>query len=77
MGQVRAHYEAVAEETRLHSGWGLLEFARSQEILLRYLPPAPATVLDIGGAAAGIYSLWLESLGYRVSLLDLVHKHAG
>lgn len=74
MGHVAAHYEAVSEETRLLTGSGRLEFARSQEILLRYLPPAPALVLDIGGAA-GIYSSWLASLGYRVSLLDLVHKH--
>lgn len=75
MGQVTAHYESVSEEVRLRTGWGLLEFARSQEILLRYLPPAPAVVFDIGGAA-GIYSVWLTSLGYRAFLLDLVHKHA-
>ncbi len=76
MGQVRAHYESVSEQTRLESGWGLLELVRSEEILLRHLPPPPAMVLDIGGAA-GVYSLWLQSLGYRVSLFDLVHKHAG
>ncbi|MBM3744670.1 MAG: class I SAM-dependent methyltransferase [Acidobacteria bacterium] len=74
MGQVTAHYESVSEEARLRTGFGVLEFARSQEILLRYLPPAPAVVLDIGGAA-GIYSTWLASLGYRASLLDLVYKH--
>lgn len=75
MGHVRAHYEAGAEATRLLSGFGVLEFARTQELLLRHLPPAPAQILDVGGAS-GIYSAWLGSLGYRVQLLDLVHKHA-
>ena len=75
MGHVTAHYEGVSEETRLLTGFGMLEFARSQEILLRCLPPAPAVVLDIGGAC-GIYSSWLASLGYQPRLLDLVHKHA-
>ncbi len=74
MGQVTAHYESVSEEVRLRSGIGLLEFARTQEIVLRYLPPPPAVVFDIGGAA-GIYSSWLASVGYSTALLDLVHKH--
>jgi SAM-dependent methyltransferase len=51
-----------------------LELARSQEILRRFLPEAPATVLDLGGGA-GVYSAWLGSLGYKVTLLDLVRKH--
>ena len=75
MGRVTAHYESVTEGTRLLTGFGMLEFARSQEILRRHLPSAPAVVLDVGGAS-GIYSSWLASLGYQVSLLDLVHKHA-
>jgi len=75
MGQVTAHYESVSEEARLRTGWGALEFARSQEILHRHLPHPPAVVLDIGGAA-GIYSAWLSSVGYRAYLLDLVYKHA-
>lgn len=37
--------------------------------LLEHLPPAPATVLDVGGGA-GHQSLPLAELGYRVTLLD-------
>lgn len=75
MGQVVSHYEAVSEQTRLLNGVGLLEFERSRQILQAALPPPPALILDIGGAA-GIYSAWLATLGYQPLLLDLVHKHA-
>ena len=37
--------------------------------LLEHLPPAPATVLDVGGGA-GHQSLPLASAGYQVTLLD-------
>ena len=37
--------------------------------LLRHLPPAPATVLDVGGGAAH-QSLPLARLGYEVTVLD-------
>jgi SAM-dependent methyltransferase len=43
---------------------------RTKEILLRYLPPAPAVIYDIGGAT-GIYSFWLAELGYEVHLQEL------
>jgi S-adenosylmethionine-dependent methyltransferase len=39
------------------------------EQLLRHLPPAPATVLDVGGGAAH-QSLPLARLGYDVTVLD-------
>jgi hypothetical protein len=65
MGHVAAHYGSVSEEARLQTGFGVLEFARSQEILLRHLPPAPAVVLDIGGAAGVRVA---PASCYRVSL---------
>jgi 2-polyprenyl-3-methyl-5-hydroxy-6-metoxy-1,4-benzoquinol methylase len=37
--------------------------------LLRHLPPAPATILDVGGGAAH-QSLPLARLGYEVTVLD-------
>ena len=46
-----------------------LERARTQEILLRVLPPPPARIVDVGGAA-GVYSSWLAGLGYDVHLVD-------
>ena len=33
------------------------------------LPPPPATVVDVGGAA-GAYSFWLADQGYDVHLVD-------
>jgi SAM-dependent methyltransferase len=71
--EINRYYQEVAEEGRLSAGSSQLEFARTKEIVLRYLQPAPATVLDIGGAA-GAYSLWLTELGYQVHLVDAVPR---
>lgn len=71
---IRNHYTSAAEATRLSEGAGQLELARTQEIVLRYLPPPPRQVLDIGGGP-GVYAGWLTKLGYRVQLLDPVPKH--
>jgi ubiquinone/menaquinone biosynthesis C-methylase UbiE len=72
---VVAHYQhEVEERSRLLSGVGLLERTRTQEIVARNLPPAPARVLDIGGGA-GVYAEWLAGLGYEVELLDARPKH--
>ena len=68
------HYRQVQESGRLFNGAGELERARTQDILLRHLPPPPATVLDIGGAA-GAYALWLARAGYTVHLFDPVEHH--
>jgi ubiquinone/menaquinone biosynthesis C-methylase UbiE len=67
--EVAAYYAAFAEEDRLSSGASQLEFERTREILARVLPPPPATIVDVGGAA-GTYSLWLAGLGYDVHLVD-------
>ena len=55
--------------------WGRLErhrteFAVTMRALRDWLPPAPATILDIGGGP-GRYSIALAQLGYDVTLLDL------
>jgi hypothetical protein len=43
------HYETVnGEATRLAQGIHRLEFERTKEILLRYLPPPPAQIFDVG-----------------------------
>ena len=68
------HYQQVDEDARLQQGWGQLELARTQELILRALQPAPATILDVGGGT-GIYAAWLASLGYDVHLVDPVLKH--
>lgn len=53
---------------------GRLERERTQELLLRFLPPAPARVLDVGGGP-GVHAAWLASLGYDVLLIDPVARH--
>jgi ubiquinone/menaquinone biosynthesis C-methylase UbiE len=42
---------------------------RTRELIERHAPPAPATVLDVGGAA-GAYAFWLAERGYVVHLVD-------
>jgi SAM-dependent methyltransferase len=70
-------YEQGREDFRLfdpvrHSG--PLEFARTQELILRYLSESSSQVLDIGGGP-GAYSRWLIELGHEVRLFDPVELH--
>jgi ubiquinone/menaquinone biosynthesis C-methylase UbiE len=71
---VAAHYATGYERDRLGTGPGRLERVRTQEILTRYLPRAPARVVDVGGGP-GVYSAWLAALGHDVDLLDVVPLH--
>jgi ubiquinone/menaquinone biosynthesis C-methylase UbiE len=72
--QMLRHYEQVSESSRLATGVFQIERARTEELILRHLPPAPATILDIGGGA-GAYALWFATRGYSVHLVDPVPKH--
>lgn len=74
MEEIRTFYEQTSEAVRLESGSGLLEFARTVELLTRYLPPPPAKIIDVGGGP-GKYASWLAEKGYEVYLLDPVEKH--
>jgi SAM-dependent methyltransferase len=71
--EIAAYYERGDEEARL-GDWGRLEFLRTRELLARFLPAPPATVLDVGGAA-GAYALPLAAEGYQVHLVDPVALH--
>ena len=66
---ISAYYAAYAEESRLTTGPFQLEFERTKEMFARVLPPPPARVVDVGGAA-GAYSFWLAERGYDVHLVD-------
>lgn len=72
--EVRRYYELGGEADRLAAGNGRLERERTLELLHRYLPTPPATILDVGGAA-GVYALPLAATGYRVHLIDRVPLH--
>src|SRR5919106_828266 len=67
--EVLDYYDSYPEEIRLQQGPFRLEFERTQEILSRVLPPPPAEIVDVGGAA-GAYSFWLAGAGYSVHLVD-------
>ena len=67
------YYDQVPEETRLEHGPFELEAARTRELIERFAPPPPGTVLDVGGAA-GAYALWLSAKGYSVQLIDAVPR---
>jgi len=68
------YYRLGMEVSRLNQHAGLLERERTQELLSRYLPSPPATILDVGGGA-GAYACPLASVGYTVHLLDPVPLH--
>lgn len=69
-----AYYGEADEDSRLRTGWFKLEQERTRELILRHLPPAPASILDIGGGS-GPYACWLAARGYQVHLIDPVPKH--
>ena len=73
-GEIAAHYAEGIERGRLERGAGMLEYARTQALLQRILPPPPAEILDVGGGP-GRYALWLTERGYRVRLIDPVALH--
>jgi SAM-dependent methyltransferase len=72
--EIAAHYDTGIEQTRLAQSVGHLELVRTQEIIERFFPPAPALVYDIGGGP-GMYACWLARHGYTVHLLDAVPLH--
>jgi ubiquinone/menaquinone biosynthesis C-methylase UbiE len=67
------YYDRAPEETRLQHGPFQLEEARTRELIQRFAPGPPATVLDVGGAA-GAYALWMAEAGYAVRLVDASHR---
>jgi len=72
--EIEAHYQQFSESERLLDGVGELERFRTQAILARHLPPPPAAIFDVGGAA-GVYAFPLAGQGYEVHLIDPVTLH--
>ena len=71
---VVSHYETVPEHDRITEGLRQLELLRTQEVLRRHLPAAPARVLDVGGAT-GVHAEWLAADGYDVHVVDVMPHH--
>lgn len=72
--EIEEHYLQGKESERLSGERGELERLRTQAILSRNLPQAPAEIFDVGGAA-GIYAFPLTKQGYQVHLIDPVELH--
>ena len=72
--EVTGHYSSGYEADRLESPQGKIDRERTRELLERLLPPAPATVLDVGGGPGG-HACWLARQGYKVHLIDIVPLH--
>lgn len=74
--EVLDYYESGRELNRLNDGSlaGPLEFERTTELLVRYLPGKTLRVLDIGGGP-GVYASWLAQRGHSVQLVDPVSCH--
>src|SRR2546425_1734420 len=71
---VMAHYESGVEKDRLLKDTERLEFHRIKQIISRYLPKKPATILDIGGGP-GVYASWLGEMEHVVHLVDPMPLH--
>jgi ubiquinone/menaquinone biosynthesis C-methylase UbiE len=74
--EIIAFYTSAFDEAERLSGTaeGALELVRTRELLGRYLPPPPASVVDVGGGT-GAHARWLVQDGYRVHLVDPVERH--
>jgi SAM-dependent methyltransferase len=72
--EVLEYYRRGGERSRLAAGVGRLEYLRTWDVLGRMLPPAPARVLDVGGAS-GVYAEPLAAVGYHVHVVDPVDTH--
>ncbi|ELP65288.1 class I SAM-dependent methyltransferase [Streptomyces turgidiscabies] len=72
--EILAYYARGDEDARIRQGSGRLEFWRTQDVLRRLLPEAPARVLDVGGGS-GVHAEWLARDGYEVELVDPVPLH--
>lgn len=72
--EVADHYASGYEADRLHTGTGQLDRERSRELFKRFLPPAPVTILDVGGGPGG-HACWLATQGYEVHLVDISPLH--
>ncbi|WP_369387600.1 class I SAM-dependent methyltransferase [Streptomyces sp. CG1] len=73
-GEITEYYGRDREDARLRTGTGRLEFWRTQDVLRRLLPPAPARILDVGGGS-GVHAEWLAGDGHDVQVLDPVPLH--
>jgi ubiquinone/menaquinone biosynthesis C-methylase UbiE len=68
------YYMQGKEATRLTVGIGPLEYARTKELIRRYLPETPQSILDVGGGP-GVHACWLARKGHEVHPVDVLPLH--
>ncbi len=69
---IKKYYSLGKEKDRLTAAH--IEKERTLQILRKAMPPAPAVILDVGGAY-GVYSYPLAENGYEVHLIDPIAVH--
>ncbi|HZJ07161.1 MAG TPA: class I SAM-dependent methyltransferase [Nocardioidaceae bacterium] len=70
-----AHYDLGFERDRLfRDGEPRLELTRTLELLDRFLPSAPARLIDVGGGPGAYAAIWARR-GYDVHLYDVLELH--
>src|SRR5436190_17430614 len=72
--EILRFYNNALEAGRLENPFFHWEKIRTLDLLDRFLPPAPAVILDVGGGA-GAYAFPLAEKGYIVDLIDPVPLH--
>jgi len=72
--EILRYYETSQEAERLNTPFCRWENIRTLDLLSRFLPRAPALILDVG-AAAGAYAFPLAEMGHVVDLVDPVPLH--
>ncbi|WP_334072523.1 class I SAM-dependent methyltransferase [Paenibacillus sp. A14] len=73
--EILDYYNGGAEKDRLQRGIGQIEFERTKELILRYLPAEKQVIYDIGGGI-GVYSRWLAEMGHEVHMFELAPEAA-
>jgi len=70
-----AQYDLGFERDRLfREGEPRLELTRTLELLDRFLPSAPARLIDVGGGPGAYAAIWARR-GYDVHLYDVLELH--
>src|SRR5215831_2012685 len=72
--EILHYYDNGQEAGRLENPYFRWEKLRTLDLLNRFLPTAPAVILDVGGGA-GAYAFPLAEKGYAVDLIDPVPLH--
>lgn len=70
MDEVTRYYDECVQQEWERLEHCRMEYAVTMRIFADYLPPSPATILDLGGGP-GRYAIALTRLGYEVTLADI------